>query len=50
MATLLFEVRPHDPFVYLLTGILLGGVALVASLIPSLRAVWIQPSVALRHD
>jgi len=50
MSTLLYEVKPHDPFVYLLTGALLGGVALVASLIPSLRAVWIQPSAALRHE
>jgi predicted permease len=50
MASLLFEVRPHDPLVYLLTSALLAAVALSASLIPSLRAVWIQPSEALRQE
>jgi ABC-type antimicrobial peptide transport system permease subunit len=50
MSALLFEVKPHDPLVYLLTGGLLTAVALVASLIPSLRAVWIQPSEALRQE
>lgn len=50
MASLLFEVKPHDPLVFLATGALLAAVALVASLIPSLRAVWIHPSEALRHD
>ncbi|HEU0173279.1 MAG TPA: ABC transporter permease [Blastocatellia bacterium] len=50
MASLLFEVKPYDPLVFLATGALLAGVALVASFIPSLRAVWIHPSEALRHD
>jgi len=50
MSTFLFEVKPHDPSVFLLTGLLLCLVALISSLIPSLRAVWIQPSVALRHE
>ncbi len=50
MSALLYEVKPHDLLVFLLTGSLLAAVALVASLIPSLRAVWIQPSAALRHE
>ena len=50
MSALLYEVTPHDPLVFLLTGVLLAGVALTASLIPSLRAIWIQPSSALRHE
>jgi ABC-type antimicrobial peptide transport system permease subunit len=50
MASMLFEVKPYDPLVFLATGALLAAVALVASLIPSLRAVWIHPSEALRHD
>jgi predicted permease len=50
MASMLFEVRPHDPLVFLATGGLLALVALVASFIPSLRAIWIHPSEALRHD
>jgi putative ABC transport system permease protein len=50
MASMLFEVKPHDPLVFLATGALLAAVALAASFIPSLRAVWIHPSEALRHD
>jgi predicted permease len=50
MSALLFEVKHHDPLVFLLTGGLLAAVALLASLIPSLRAVWIQPSEALRQE
>jgi predicted permease len=50
MASMLFEVKPHDPLVFLATGALLVAVALVASFIPSLRAVWIHPSEALRRD
>jgi putative ABC transport system permease protein len=50
MSSMLFEVKPHDPLVYFLTGALLAVVALIASLIPSLRAVWIQPSEALRQE
>src|SRR5262249_17411990 len=50
MSALLYEVKPHDPLVFLLTGALLAIVALAASFIPSLRAAWIQPSTALRHD
>jgi putative ABC transport system permease protein len=50
MSALLYEVKPHDPLVFLSTGALLAAVALIASFIPSLRAVWIQPSVALRQE
>ena len=50
MSALLYEVKPHDPLVFLLTGALLALVALVASVIPSMRAVWIEPSVALRQE
>ena len=50
MSSLLYDVKPHDPLVFLLTGGLLALVALAASFVPSMRAVWIQPSEALRHD
>lgn len=50
MASMLFDVKPHDPLVFLATGALLAAVALVASFIPSLRAMLIHPSEALRHD
>jgi len=50
MTSLLFEVKPADPVVFLLVSVLLGIVALVASLIPSLRATRINPVVALRYE
>jgi predicted permease len=50
MSALLYEVKPHDPPVFLLTVTLLAAVAMAASLIPSWRAVRIQPSTALRQE
>jgi putative ABC transport system permease protein len=50
MTSLLYEVRPHDPLVFLLTGVLLAVVALFASIIPSSRAAQVEPSVALRQE
>lgn len=50
MTTLLFEVKPSDPAVYVTVAAALMTVALVASLIPSLRAIRIHPSTALRWE
>jgi ABC-type antimicrobial peptide transport system permease subunit len=50
MTSLLFEVKPADPVVFLLVSVLLAIVALVASLIPSLRATRINPVAALRYE
>lgn len=50
MATMLFEVKPTEPGVFLLVAGALMTVAFVASLIPSLRAIRIHPSVALRYE
>jgi putative ABC transport system permease protein len=50
MTTMLFQVRPTDPAVYCAVGGGLMLVALVASLIPSLRAIGIHPSTALRYE
>jgi ABC-type antimicrobial peptide transport system permease subunit len=50
MTTMLFEVKPTDPEVFLLVAGALLTVAFVASLIPSLRAIRIHPSVALRYE
>ncbi len=46
----IYEVKPQDPLVFLVAGGLLAMVALAASLIPSLRAIWIQPATALRQE
>jgi predicted permease len=50
MTTMLFEVKPTEPGVFLLVTGALMTVAFVASLIPSLRAIRIHPSVALRYE
>ncbi len=50
MTSLLFEVKPSDPSVFLLVSVVLGVVALAAAAAPSLRATRIDPLVALRHE
>jgi len=47
---LLFEVRAQDPWVFLLVGISLAAIALVAGLPSARRALRIDPIVALRED
>jgi predicted permease len=50
MTTLLYDVKPTDPVVFLSVAAALAAVALIASLIPSLRAVRIRPAIALRYE
>jgi predicted permease len=50
MTSLLYEVRPTDPWVFVLVSILLAGVTLAASAAPSFRATRINPVVALRYE
>ncbi len=46
----LFDVSPHDPAVFIgVAGALLGA-ALLAGLIPAIRAQRVDPIVALRHE
>ena len=49
MASVLYEVRPHDPSVFLAVPLLLLAVALLASYFPARRAARINPIVALRE-
>jgi ABC-type antimicrobial peptide transport system permease subunit len=49
-ASLLFDVKPADPIVYVSVAMALAVVAGVASLIPSARVVRIAPSSALRYE
>ena len=44
----LFNVAPTEPIVYLVIAVLLIAVALVAALVPALRASRVDPIVALR--
>ncbi len=50
IASMLYDVKPADPTVFLLGAAMLGAIAAVASLVPSLRAVRIRPAVALRWE
>ena len=50
MTSLLFEVRAVDPLTYVLSTLVLGLAALFASLIPAMRAIKVDPLVALRYE
>ena len=47
---MLFGIGPSDPVVFVGAAILLGSVALAASLIPAWRASRVDPLTALRHE
>jgi len=48
LATLLFGVTTTDPYVYVVVSLLVAGVALLAAIVPSLRAAGVDPVTALR--
>jgi macrolide transport system ATP-binding/permease protein len=50
MASLLYEVKPHDPFALVGAILLLAICAMVAGFIPARRAASIDPIQALRTD
>lgn len=50
MRSLLFEVRPWDPAVFVSTAVLLALVALFACYVPAVRASRVDPLVALRYE
>jgi putative ABC transport system permease protein len=50
LASLLFGVTPFDPMTFLVAPAVLVTTALVASVLPALRAVRVDPAVTLRQE
>jgi ABC-type antimicrobial peptide transport system permease subunit len=50
LKSMLFQVQPNDPLVYLAVAVLLAVVTLVAGYVPATRAAKIDPLVALRQE
>jgi putative ABC transport system permease protein len=50
IANLLYEVKPTDPVIFAAVAILVFVVAMIAAYIPTLRAISIDPLVALRYE
>ena len=50
LAGLLYGVGTHDPLTFVTVPVVLGTVALVASLVPAWRAARVDPVIALRTD
>jgi predicted permease len=50
MESMLFGIRPQDPLTVVGSVLLLSGAALLAALVPALRASRIDPSTALRGE
>jgi putative ABC transport system permease protein len=50
LASLFFGVSPANPATYLEVAFLMIAIALVASLLPALRAIRLKPMVALRYE
>jgi putative ABC transport system permease protein len=50
LRSMLFQVQPNDPTVYLAVALLVGLVTLAAGYLPASRAAKIDPVVALRQE
>jgi putative ABC transport system permease protein len=50
LSSLVYGVKPTDPLTFLVVAVLLGAIALTASIIPAYRAAKVEPMVALRYE
>jgi putative ABC transport system permease protein len=48
--SLLFETVPTDPLTFIVTPLLLGGVAMLATYLPARRATRLDPTLAIRGE
>ena len=50
LESLLFQVKATDAATFLAVALLLAGVAIVASVLPAIRALRVEPMSALRSE
>ena len=50
LSSQLYEITPLDPLTYVLVALTLLATGLLAALLPGIRAMRVDPAVALRHE